>query len=225
MAVTDEAIEKIKQMIITGKLGPGQKLPREADLAAELGLSRSSLREAVRALTLVNVLEVRHGDGTYATSLEPSLLMRTMSFIAEFNRDDTVFQFLGVRRVLEPATTALAATRMPAADLAALTDLLGRAGPDATLEEFAAAELEFHRRIAAGSGNPVLASLTESMSIPTVRPRVLRGPAEARAQQRTLDEHRAILGAIAGREPDLARSWATAHVAGIESWLYAALSG
>ena len=75
MALTDEAIDKIKQMIISGRVRPGEKLPREADLAAELGLSRNSLREAVKALSVINVLDVRQGDGTYATSLAPSLLL------------------------------------------------------------------------------------------------------------------------------------------------------
>jgi len=68
------------------ELRPGEKLPREADLAAELGLSRNSLREAVKALTLINVLDVRQGDGTYATSLAPSLLLETLSFVVDFHR-------------------------------------------------------------------------------------------------------------------------------------------
>ena len=98
MALTDEAIDKIKQMIISGRVRPGEKLPREADLAAELGLSRNSLREAVKALSLINVLDVRQGDGTYATSLAPSLLLEALSFIVDFHRDDTVLEFLEIRR-------------------------------------------------------------------------------------------------------------------------------
>ncbi len=226
MALTDEAIEKIRQLIVTGRVRPGQKLPSETELAAELGLSRSSLREAVRALSLVNVLEVRRGDGTYATSLEPSLLLETLSFVAGIHRDDSVLQFLEVRRVLEPAATALAATRMPAADLAGLAAMLGPAGAraTATAKEFVAAEAEFHRRIAAGSGNPVLASLAESMAMPTVRARLWRRVTGPGVRERILAEHRAIYGAIAGRDPDLARSWATAHLGGIESRLRAALT-
>ena len=92
MAVTDEAIEKIKAMITSGALRAGDRLPREADLAADLGLSRSSLREAVRALSLVNILDVRRGDGTYVTSLEPRLLLEALSFIADFHRDDTLLE-------------------------------------------------------------------------------------------------------------------------------------
>ena len=87
MALTDEAIEKIKAMIVSGTLHAGDRLPKEADLAAELGLSRSSLREAVRALALVNILDVRRGDGTYVTSLEPALLLEALSFIVDFHKD------------------------------------------------------------------------------------------------------------------------------------------
>ena len=69
MAVTDEAIGRIKEMIVSGVLRPGDRLPKEADLATQLGLSRNSLREAVRALSLLNILHVRQGDGTYVSSL------------------------------------------------------------------------------------------------------------------------------------------------------------
>jgi len=72
LAVTDEAIEKVKAMITSGPLRAADRLPREADLAADLGLSRSSLREAVRALSLVNILDVRRGDGTYVTAARRS---------------------------------------------------------------------------------------------------------------------------------------------------------
>src|SRR3954469_23790967 len=93
MPVTDVAIDRIKDMIISGELAPGDRLPKEADLAERLGLSRNSLREAVRALALINVLDVRQGDGTYVTSLEPHLLLDALSFVVDFHRDDTVLQF------------------------------------------------------------------------------------------------------------------------------------
>ena len=223
MALTDEAIDKMKQMIISGRVRPGDKLPREADLAAELGLSRNSLREAVKALTLVNVLDVRQGDGTYVTSLAPSLLLEAISFIVDFHRDDTVLAFLEVRRILEPAAAALAATRMTEEDRAALGKVLEVVDATTPVEELVAADLEFHRQIAVGAGNPVLASLVDNMSAPTTRARIWRGMTEPRALERTLAEHRAIYNAIVGRDADLAASWATVHIAGIESWLRAAL--
>ena len=224
MALTDEAIEKIKQMITSGRVRPGEKLPREADLAAELGLSRNSLREAVKALSLINVLDVRQGDGTYATSLSPSLLLEALSFIVDFHRDDTVLEFLEVRRILEPAATALAALRMPPEEQAELSKLLDAVTVDSPVDDFVAADLEFHKKIAIGSGNSVLASLVDNMSMPTVRARVWRGMTQPLALERTLNEHRAICQAIKSQEPELARSWATVHISGIESWLRTALA-
>jgi GntR family transcriptional repressor for pyruvate dehydrogenase complex len=224
VALTDEAIDKIKQMILSGRVRPGEKLPREADLAAELGLSRNSLREAVKALSVINVLDVRQGDGTYATSLAPSLLLEALSFIVDFHRDDTVLDFLEVRRILEPAATALAAIRMSDEDRSELGKVLETVDVDTPVEELVAADLEFHRQIAVGAGNSVLASLVDSMSAPTTRARVWRGMTEPRALERTLAEHRAIYLAITSRDADLARSWANVHIAGIESWLRTALA-
>ena len=175
MAVTDEAIEKIKAMIVSGTLRAGDRLPREADLAAELGLSRSSLREAVRALSLVNILDVRRGDGTYVTSLEPGVLLEALSFIVDFHKDATVLEFLQVRRILEPAATAMAAKRITEQQIAELGGLLDSLGRRPEVEDLVANDLEFHRQIAACSGNSVLCSLLETLSGPTTRARVWRG--------------------------------------------------
>jgi len=220
LAVTDEAIEKIKAMITSGALRAGDRLPREADLAADLGLSRSSLREAVRALSLVNILDVRRGDGTYVTSLEPRLLLEALSFIVDFHRDDTAAGIPpgpanpGARRyprwrpsgspprratACAPCSTASDRTRRP--------------------RNWSPNDLEFHRRIVACSGNSVLSSLLESMSGPTTRARVWRGLTQTGARTRTLAEHRAIVDALAAHEPEVARSWATVHIAGVEQWL------
>jgi GntR family transcriptional repressor for pyruvate dehydrogenase complex len=223
MALTDEAIDKIKGMITSGELGPGDRLPKEADLAERLGLSRNSLREAVKALSMIRVLDVRQGDGTYVTSLEPNLLLDALSFVVDFHRDDTVLQFLEVRRILEPAATALATERMQAGDVAKLQAVLDELGADPTIEALVANDLEFHRQIAAGSGNAVLCSLIDGLSGPTTRARIWRGLTQEGAAERTREQHQAIVDAITARQSDLARSWATIHVAGVEEWLRRAL--
>ncbi|MEU9115053.1 FadR/GntR family transcriptional regulator [Streptomyces sp. NPDC048483] len=223
MAVTDEAIEKIKGMIVSGALRPGDRLPKESELAAELGLSRNSLREAVRALSLIRILDVRQGDGTYVTSLDPQLLLEAMSFVVDFHRDDTVLEFLAVRRILEPAATAMAAGRMTAAELDDLEGQLNALGPEPSVEDLVACDLEFHRNIVAASGNSVLCSLLEGLSGPTTRARVWRGLTQKDAVARTLTEHRAILGALRDRDAEAARAWATVHIASVEQWLRASL--
>jgi len=219
MAITDEAIERIKEMIVSGKLRPGDRLPKEADLANRLGLSRNSLREAVRALSLVRVLDVRQGDGTYVTSLRPELLLDAVAFLADFHRDDSVLHLLEVRRILEPAASAMAAQVMSDEAIEELGGVLEALEDDADIERLIATDLEFHRRIGVGSGNPVLASLIESLAVPTVRARIWRGISEEGAAARTHEQHWAIYHAIKARQPDVARSWAAVHVAGVEEWL------
>jgi len=219
MAVTDEAIEKIKEMIVSGALRPGDRLPKESELAAGLGLSRNSLREAVRALSLIRILDVRQGDGTYVTSLDPQLLLEAVSFVVDFHRDDTVLEFLAVRRILEPAATAMAALRISEQQLDALGAQLDRLGEAPSVEELVACDLEFHRGIVSSAGNSVLCSLLDGLSGPTTRARIWRGLTQEDAVARTLREHRAILAALRDRDAEAARSWATVHIASVEQWL------
>jgi GntR family transcriptional regulator, transcriptional repressor for pyruvate dehydrogenase complex len=219
MSVTDQAIGQIKQMIVSGELKPGDRLPKENDLAARLGLSRSSLREAVRALTLIRILDTRQGDGTYVTSLEPHILSEALSFLVDFHQDRTVLDLLEVRRLLEPAATAMAAQRITEPELAELARLLDEMVACETVEQFVENDLAFHRTIAQSSGNAVLASLLDSLSGPTGRARIWRGVTQAGAVERTLEEHTSIHEALAHHRPDVARAWATVHVAGVEAWL------
>ncbi|MGF1240218.1 FadR/GntR family transcriptional regulator [Streptomyces sp. 2-6] len=223
MPVTDEAIGKIKAMIVSGELRPGMRLPKEPVLAERLGLSRNSLREAVKALSLIRVLDVRQGDGTYVTSLEPHLLLDALGFVLDFHQDDSVLSLLEVRRIIEPAATAMAARTMSAADVKALGEVLDGLGDDPGLDDLLANDMEFHRMIAAGSGNPVLCSLLEGLSGPTFRARVWRGITEEGAVARTRAQHRAIHDAIAARRPDVASAHAVVHIADVEQWLRSTL--
>jgi GntR family transcriptional repressor for pyruvate dehydrogenase complex len=223
MPITDEAIEKIKAMIVSGELRPGDRLPKESDLAAQLGLSRNSLREAVRALSLVRILDVRQGDGTYVSSLEPKALLDGLSFIVDLHHDATILEFFEVRRILEPAATALAAQHISLETVESLRDHLARVTDESSVEDLVDNDLEFHRRIAEAAGNSVLYSLVDTLCGPTIRARVWRGLTQEGALRRTLDEHHAILDALAGRQAELARALATVHIAGVEQWLRRAL--
>jgi DNA-binding FadR family transcriptional regulator len=210
-------------MIVSGALRPGDRLPKESELAADLGLSRNSLREAVRALALMRILDVRQGDGTYVTSLDPQLLLEALSFVVDFHRDDTVLEFLAVRRILEPAATAMASSRITDDELAALDAQLDALGPEPSVEQLVASDLDFHRGIVQSSGNSVLLSLLDGLSGPTTRARIWRGLTQQDAVSRTLHEHRAILASLRDRDTEAARSWATVHIASVEMWLRSTL--
>lgn len=224
MSVADDAIAKIKEMIVSGELQPGDRLPRELDLARRLGLSRNSLREAVRALSLVRILDVRQGDGTYVTSLEADVLLDAMSFMVDLHHDRNVTHILEARRVMEAATAALAAQYIDEEELVELHRLIDAAADCATVEEFVDNDLEFHRKIAIASRNPVLASLLDSLASRTSRARIWRGVMQSDARERALMEHRALVEALEEHRPDQARAWATVHIAGVEEWVRLALA-
>ncbi|KUN82754.1 FadR/GntR family transcriptional regulator [Streptomyces griseoruber] len=219
MALTDEAMDKIKAMIVDGELAPGSRLPKEDVLAGQLGLSRSSLREAVRALTAMRILVTRQGDGTYVSSLEPHLLLETLSFASDVSQGQTALQLLQVRRLLEPQATGLAAALLGPGDLRELRALLARSRSATTVEEFVVHDIEFHLRIVAAVGNPVLSMLLQVLSTQTQRVRIVRGTRAERAVEHAHREHEEILRALENRDALLAASAATVHVSAVEQWV------
>ena len=219
MAVTDEAILKIKEMILSGEIGPGDRLPPEKELSEKLGLSRSSMREAVKALEVIRVLDVRRGDGTYVTSLEPRLLLEVMSFVVDLHADSSILELFAVRRILEPAAAGMAATRMTAPVLAELRATIDRVDTSTSVEGLVEHDLWFHGAIAAAAGNAYLATLIGSLSSHTVRARVWRGLTQENSVERTLAEHGAIVDALARGDAELAQALTIAHISGVEQWL------
>jgi GntR family transcriptional regulator, transcriptional repressor for pyruvate dehydrogenase complex len=221
MGAIETTIDKIKKMLVDGQLRPGDRLPVEKDLAASLGVSRNTLREAVRALSTLKVLQTRQGDGTYVTSLQPALLLDGMGFVADLHREDGELQFLHVRRLLEPEATALAVGRLTDAGLAELRDLLDeaqelvRADP-IDHDRLMANDRAFHSLITSHCGNPVLSALVENTSGNTVRARLWRGRLDPTADARTVVEHRMIYEAILDRDAERARLRAAAHILGVE---------
>jgi GntR family transcriptional regulator, transcriptional repressor for pyruvate dehydrogenase complex len=224
VALTDEAILKIKEMILAGDLKPGDRLPPEKELGEALGLSRSSLREAVKALEIIRVLDVRRGDGTYVTSLSPSLLLDALSFVVDVHQDDSVLELFEVRRILEPAAAVLATPRMTGADIAHLRELLAQVDGVPSVDELVANDIVFHRYICERSGNAYLTRMLDALSSSTLRARVWRGLTQEGSVQRTLTEHRAIVDALEVGDTDLVAAQMTVHVSGVAAWLRRALA-
>ena len=218
-ALTDQAIAKIKDLILTGEFRAGSKLPREQDLAQKLGLSRNSLREAVRALALVGVLESRVGDGTYVTSLDADLLMTGMGFVGELLDGKTLLEAHKVRRILEPVATGLAAARLSEADFAELADILDRMGRSDRTQAFVEADNDFHWVINRATGNATLASLIQNLSGGMMRARLWRTATEQEAVEVTKQRHRDIYLALRAGDAQSASAADLIHLAEGEHWL------
>ncbi|MFI6348703.1 FadR/GntR family transcriptional regulator [Streptomyces sp. NPDC050560] len=220
MSLTDQAILRIREMIGSGRLPPGAKLPPEQQLATALGLSRNLTREAVRALVAVRVLEIRRGDGTYVTSLEPAVLLDGIADAVELLRGDTVLELLEVRRLFEPPATALAATRITAAQLADVAGHLAamRAHIDDP-EQLNRHDADFHSAIVAATGNATLTTLLDGIAGRTLGARIWRGLVDTRASHHTVEEHQLIHDALTAHNPALAHAASLVHVSTTEQWL------
>jgi GntR family transcriptional repressor for pyruvate dehydrogenase complex len=222
--LTEAAIEQMRRLISDGDLVPGQRLPPEAELAESLGTSRSTVREAVRALVTARVLDVRRGDGTFVTSLRPELLLAGIGAAADLLQRDFTLELVQVRRILEPAATAMAATRISDAVLDQLDACLHLMSTAPTHEALVQFDEEFHQLVATASGNATLASMLNGVSSRTTRGRAWRGVIEAGAIERTMSEHAGILAALRARDPGLAEAAALLHVSTTETWFRTVLA-
>lgn len=220
MSLTDEAISRIRELVQSGRFPAGAKLPAEHELAAELGVSRSPVREAVKALAVARVLDVRRGDGTYVTSLAPSLLLAGLGSAVEMMGTATLLEFTEIRRLLEPAATALAATRITDEQLEVVHRELAamRAAAD-DVELLIRHDAAFHAAVGAATGNEALTALLDGISSHTLRARAWRATVDRGAVHRTLEQHTAIYTALADRDASVAMAAALVHVHTSERWL------
>ncbi len=230
---TAVVIEGIKAMITEGLLAPGDRLPVERDLALRFGVSRGSLREGVRALATLGIVETRQGAGSYVTSLEPAGLLGTLGLLADLTPAHRAADLLAVRRVLEAEAAALAARLATDDELDAAQRVLDEmearlpvptAGADpesADADDLAAAieaDTAFHRAVARAGGNAALAALVDGLMSHTLRTRLWRAVTESGAMHDAHREHRDILAALRARDPDLARLRMAVHLVGVERY-------
>ncbi|MGW8554700.1 FadR/GntR family transcriptional regulator [Streptomyces tubercidicus] len=220
VTVTDQAISRLIGLIRAGQLQRGERIPTERALAEELGVSRSSVREAIRALSAMGVLEPRQGDGTYVTQLAPTDILETLGLFAEVSGPTAAAELLELRRILESAATAMTAARASDQQL----ELIGRTLDDArrcsgNVEAMVAADVAFHAAISRACGNAMLAAVIEGLSSRTLRTRVWRGLVDKTALAKMYDEHERIYAALRCRDPNAASAAAATHVAGVEQWL------
>jgi GntR family transcriptional repressor for pyruvate dehydrogenase complex len=222
---TEQAVAAIMNLLTSGELGPGDRLPTERDLALALGVSRSTVREAIRGLEMMRVLQVRHGEGIFVTSLDAPLLLEAMGFAMQLMRDHEVVDLLELRAILEGAAASLASARMTDEQQRALLDRLDELDAASNPKELLEADIAFHATIAAGAGNVVLASLLDTFSARTYRARHLNaglGFEEALVHGRA--SHRRIYEAVVAKDPEAARASASSHVANLTGWLRSVLT-
>lgn len=149
----------LRGRIDAGEWMVGHRLPSEAELAAEIGVGRSSVREAVRLLARDGLLDVRHGVGTFVAQPPAG------AELEQVLRRSRVLEVLEVRRALEVEAARLAAERARPEDLADIRRQVAdrHASQSSSADEFVAADLDFHRSVVALAGNSVLTALFDSV--------------------------------------------------------------
>jgi GntR family transcriptional repressor for pyruvate dehydrogenase complex len=213
LSVPDNLAVQLEKLILSGQIPLGGRIPPERELAELWGLSRSSVRDALKQLALQGLIERRPGRGTIVVE-------RANQFgdtLVELLNDDQheLLQVMEVRTVIEPSVAARAAQRARPVDLDEIARVLDEMSQRVPTKRMAELDRTFHLLIARAAGNPLLASLLER-----VGEIVDRSPHELlqsrKAHLTTLGEHSAIFKALCERDPEAAEAAALAHLQSVQ---------
>jgi GntR family transcriptional regulator, transcriptional repressor for pyruvate dehydrogenase complex len=212
--VYEEVAKQIERLILK-KLKPGDKLPSERELAEMLQVSRSSIRDAIRGLELIGLVEPRQGSGTIVRELSTESLVNPIANALK-HRHEMVTELLDFRKMLEPPLAARAATHASPEETAEMEEILRRQEERQAKGEAAIAEdAEFHYSIALASGNSVVLKVIDTIMdlLRDTRERSLQ--VEGRSQK-SLIAHRKILAAIKRHDGEAAKAAMRRHIEDIE---------
>jgi len=207
-----QIVEQIERRVLNGDIRHGDRLPTERELAEQFGVSRTAVREAMKALAQKGLIQVRPGRGTFVIDGTSQAMRHSLSLMMMLGQADAIGSLVEVREILEPEIAARAALRATDADIATLRDAV--AAMDATLDDpdmFIAADHAFHRTLAEGTQNLIILNLIDSIVnlLQEQRKRIslVRGGIE-RGQY----HHKQILEAVVRRDPGAAREAMLAHL-------------
>jgi GntR family transcriptional repressor for pyruvate dehydrogenase complex len=194
--MSEDALEQIKDLILSQDLGPGDKLPSERNLVQILGISRAPVREALRMLEIVGMVEVRQGKGVFVKNRNSDLSVPLQTWLSD--RKEALESAFETRLLLEPAAAQLAAFRARDKDLEAMEQALHQFFEGVVAQNIVKlieADMRFHALIAAASGNKTIHFIMETLTRFVFEgwKATLRSPGRA---QRTIEEHAQIFEAI-----------------------------
>jgi GntR family transcriptional repressor for pyruvate dehydrogenase complex len=217
-SLSQKIVDRLLSLIKEKQLKPGDRLPPERELAVSMGVSRPSLREALRALSIMNIIENRQGSGTYITSLEPERLVEHLDFIIALN-DQSFLDLFQARKILEVGLVSLAAQNIREDELSALKLCLARTAHEIDDPEiFLQCDLEMHQRIIDAARNQILALFMKSINDLNIASRRRTGESR-KLREQTLKDHRVILTALQAHNANLAAQAMRDHLDHVEQHL------
>jgi GntR family transcriptional repressor for pyruvate dehydrogenase complex len=208
----EQIVQQIEESIRKGELAEGSKLPAERELAQQFGVSRTAVREAIKALQEKGLVDAFPGRGTFVTAGTSSSLRRYLDGVIKSSDSDGLAHLAEVREILEPEIAALAAERADEQDLAALREacaVMDNAEQDA--DAFVEADLDFHLALAEAAANPIVLSLIDSI-VGLLREQRLQIFRVRGGPERGQCHHKQILEAIERHDPQEARAAMQAHL-------------
>lgn len=207
-----QIVNQIESRIEVGDLKVGDQLPPERELAAQFDVSRTVVREAVKALLQKGIVEIQPGRGTFITNGIPGAVQHALGMLRKFDSVNGSSNLVEVREILEPEIAALAATRITDEHIAAMkkaVETMETALTDA--ETFVEADLDFHIALAEGTHNPIILILINSI-IDLLREQRKRTGLVPSGLARGQHHHKIILEAIIRRDPQAARQAMQDHL-------------
>jgi GntR family transcriptional repressor for pyruvate dehydrogenase complex len=209
--LVQSVVDQLAAQITDGSLASGERLPSERELMKRLAVGRSTVREALRSLAMMNLVDLRPGQGSFVKDLGVETVIRPDLLTALLDRNVTV-DLLEVRELIEPAAIELATHRATEADLAALQDLLDRSSAvHASGEPVSGLSAELHVAFARCTHNGVLVMFMESI-LGLLAERGARLERIAGYTEWELASHRRIADAVRARKPRQARRLMAEHL-------------
>ncbi len=208
----EQIVQQIEESILKGELSEGSQLPAERDLAKQFGVSRTAVREAIKALQEKGLVDAFPGRGTFITNGTSNSMRRSLDRIIKSGEPNGWAYLVEVREILEPEIAALAAVRATDQELATLKealDVMDNAGRDS--DAYIEADLDFHLALAEAAANPIVLSLIDSIVVLLREQRLLIFRVEG-GPERGQHHHRRILEAIVRHDPQGARAAMQAHL-------------
>jgi GntR family transcriptional regulator, transcriptional repressor for pyruvate dehydrogenase complex len=220
LKLSERIAQQILGQIADGALRPGDRLPTEHRLLEQFGVGRSTLREALRSLSGMGVLDIRHGHGVYVADGAAQAGLRQLDWALLLGSRE-MLDLVEARKALEIQIAALAAERATQAELDSMAGCLARLRAARTRQEEYAADVDFHLAVARATQNDVFVRL-----IRTLRDLIQRMLWQSPAQRAgRVEEHERILRAIARRDPEAAAAAAREHFRETEARARALLDG
>lgn len=219
LSATEFALTRLRDLIESGSLTVGSRLPSEPELCAQIGVSRSSLRQATRTLITLGVLDARHGDGTYVTELLPGRMFRNFTWAMQLISTDGVLEILEIRRVLEAHAAARTAARMTEDLSTRLHAMLNEMDVVDDTAQLAELDTAFHQLINNAARNDALAGFLDALRRRGLGLRMYDLLPPELSRTVTALGHRAILDALDRQDPEGAAAAAAAHTQQTETWV------